>query len=313
VTTFYMDPELTPAYGDRIAELFHLPEPRGIKVKTITGQPVSITRLSSPIPLIELTDPIPQEKSFLVAVQLESLSKHELWIDGAHIPVKPYEPGSLSIVDLESNPIARLASPFDCVQFHIPRSSISSFSEEHELRRTGTLYAPQGVSDPFVLRLAELMLPYLDNPADSDRLLVDSFTTTLLAHLVMNRSSDHLVPDLPAGSLSPWQQKRVKEILRQHLDGDLSLAVLASECRLSTSHFARAFKTTFKKTVHNWVLDERLESAQFQLKNSALSLSEIALNTGFSDQPSFTRAFRRKIGATPGEWRRIVGRGPKSR
>jgi AraC-like DNA-binding protein len=48
----------------------------------------------------------------------------------------------------------------------------------------------------------------------------------------------------------------------------------------------------------------RIEFAQGVMLKTQLSLSEIALACGLSDQSHFTRAFRRIVGETPHAWRR---------
>jgi AraC family transcriptional regulator len=47
----------------------------------------------------------------------------------------------------------------------------------------------------------------------------------------------------------------------------------------------------------------RLEKAMAEIAAGKLSLAEIAFKAGFSSQASFTRAFHRVTGLTPGEYR----------
>ena len=49
----------------------------------------------------------------------------------------------------------------------------------------------------------------------------------------------------------------------------------------------------------------RLQAARSMLAGGSLSLAEIALQCGFSDQAALTRAMRRETGRTPGAWRRL--------
>jgi transcriptional regulator GlxA family with amidase domain len=52
--------------------------------------------------------------------------------------------------------------------------------------------------------------------------------------------------------------------------------------------------------------DLRIRRARELMLATDRSLAEIALETGFSDQPHFTRVFSRLIGAGPGAWRRTM-------
>jgi AraC-like DNA-binding protein len=74
--------------------------------------------------------------------------------------------------------------------------------------------------------------------------------------------------------------RRATEFLEAHLDGDISLRRVAEICDLSLSHFARAFKYTFRKPPYQWLLERRIEKARDLLLNSRLPLADIAIRCG---------------------------------
>ena len=88
------------------------------------------------------------------------------------------------------------------------------------------------------------------------------------------------------------------------LDGDISLADLAKECRMSTAHFARAFRQSVGLSPHQWLLRRRVDQAKGLLRDRSLSLSDVAISCGFADQSHFIRVFRRMTCVSPGAWRR---------
>jgi AraC-like DNA-binding protein len=110
-------------------------------------------------------------------------------------------------------------------------------------------------------------------------------------------------------ALSPWQERRAKELMSSQMDKGLSIARIASECSLSRSHFSRAFKKNTGLSPRDWFLQMRLEKAKGLLADSLLSISQISLDCGFADQSHFTRVFTRSVGITPFSWRRSMGRG----
>jgi AraC family transcriptional regulator len=106
--------------------------------------------------------------------------------------------------------------------------------------------------------------------------------------------------------LAPWQARRATERFSAHLDGSVSLKEVAQECRLSVSHFSRAFRRTMGVAPHAWLLTLRIDAAKDQLRDRRMSLSDVALACGFADQSHLTRVFTRLVGISPGAWRRAL-------
>ena len=109
-----------------------------------------------------------------------------------------------------------------------------------------------------------------------------------------------------AGRARAVQERRSKEILSANLDGSVPLKDVARECRLSVSHFSRAFRRTMGVAPHNWLLARRIEVAKEKLRDRRLSLSDVALVCGFADQSHLTRVFTGMVGVSPGAWRRAL-------
>jgi transcriptional regulator GlxA family with amidase domain len=106
--------------------------------------------------------------------------------------------------------------------------------------------------------------------------------------------------------IAPWQVRRAQEILSANLDGSVPLKEVARECRLSVSHFSRAFRRALGVAPHQWLLMHRIEVAKEKLRDSRLSLLEVALACGFADQSHLTRVFTGMVGVSPGAWRRAL-------
>lgn len=104
---------------------------------------------------------------------------------------------------------------------------------------------------------------------------------------------------LPRGRL-----RAVVEYIEEHLDGCPTLAQLAAVVRLNPYHFARQFKAATGLPPHQYVILRRVERAKQLLQaGTDLSLAEVALRAGFSDQSQFSRHFKRFVGVTPGQFR----------
>ncbi|MGX9964917.1 helix-turn-helix domain-containing protein [Roseomonas sp. F4] len=106
------------------------------------------------------------------------------------------------------------------------------------------------------------------------------------------------------GGLAPWQVHRLTRYIDGHLQDALGIAMLAEIARLSPAHFCRAFKVSFGRTPHGYVLHRRLKYAQRLMLTTDASLAQIALDCGLFDQAHLSRVFRRATGTTPNAWRR---------
>lgn len=79
---------------------------------------------------------------------------------------------------------------------------------------------------------------------------------------------------------------------------------LANVSGVSEAHFARSFKDAFGVPPHRYLLTRRIERAAALLRDTELSVTEIAFQTGWNSLGSFGRTFRDVTGESPSELRR---------
>jgi transcriptional regulator GlxA family with amidase domain len=75
---------------------------------------------------------------------------------------------------------------------------------------------------------------------------------------------------------------------------------LARVSGVSAAHFARSFKEAFGVPPHRYLLTRRIERAATLLRDTDLSVTEIAFHTGWGSLGTFGRTFRDVTGETPG-------------
>jgi AraC-like DNA-binding protein len=93
-----------------------------------------------------------------------------------------------------------------------------------------------------------------------------------------------------------------KALLEERYDEDLSLADMARRCGLPRHHLIRAFRRETGLTPHAWLVDVRVRRARERLR-SGETPGDVAAATGFCDQAHLTRAFKARLGVTPGAFR----------
>jgi AraC-like DNA-binding protein len=111
-------------------------------------------------------------------------------------------------------------------------------------------------------------------------------------------------PPPARGGLAPGALRRVREHIDANLESGIAVRTLATIAGLSACHFARAFKQSLGVPPHRYVLQRRIARAVQMIRDTDLSLSEIALSVGCADQSHFTTLFTRLVGETPRAYRR---------
>jgi transcriptional regulator GlxA family with amidase domain len=84
---------------------------------------------------------------------------------------------------------------------------------------------------------------------------------------------------------------------------DWPIGRLASISGVSEAHFARSFKQAFGVPPHRYLLTRRIERARALLRDTDLSITEIALQVGWNSLGTFSRTFHDIMGETPNESR----------
>ena len=111
-------------------------------------------------------------------------------------------------------------------------------------------------------------------------------------------------PTTKANSQYAQRIDRVIDYLRGNLDRPVKLAELAHVACFSEFHFHRIFTAVSGETLNNFTNRLRLEKAARLLRYSAQSLTEIALDCGFSSSATFSRAFRSGYDTSPSQFRK---------
>lgn len=97
---------------------------------------------------------------------------------------------------------------------------------------------------------------------------------------------------------------RVVDHIEVHLAEPMDLAGLAAVACFSPYHFHRLFHGWMGETIHDFIFRLRVERAASQLvHNPRKSITEIALDCGFSSSSTFARAFKGFHGVSASEWR----------
>ena len=99
---------------------------------------------------------------------------------------------------------------------------------------------------------------------------------------------------------------RIKLYIKDNLSAPLTLKKISNAVFFSPAHCEKLFKKETGKSIINYLLDERLESAKMLIREGSLSLSDIAVETGFSDYNYFSRIFKKRVGVSPISYKKNI-------
>jgi len=291
--------------GAQFANCFRTDAPPFVLTKPLPRGGIAAARLTYSRPAHGPAR-IPAQSAFVVLSLMRDLACGNLEIDGRPKLHNVLRNGEVSVFDLRYETVIDVQSPFDFVYLYFPRSALDRLADDYDAPRIVDCSMQPGVSapDPVITQLAACLQGVLERRDRASEVLTDHVTLALQTHFAQQYGGMRIRSQSTRGALAPWQLRLAKEMLTAHLGSRVSIAQISTECGLSASYFARAFKCSTGMSPYRWLVDRRIEKAADLLRHSALSVAEIALICGFSDQSHFTRMFGTTKGATPGRWRR---------
>jgi AraC family transcriptional regulator len=215
---------------------------------------------------------------------------------------RPTPAGSISVVPAGSPVWARSSGHKDELHIFLEAGLVSRVAAEaFDLDPARTMVPPlDGLDLPHLRAAMWTVDAELTAGGAGGPLAAESLANVLAVHLLRHV----LTPRQPArrrdGTLPRAKLRAIVEYVEEHLDAGPTLEQMAAVARLSPYHFARQFKAATGLPPYQYVIARRVERAKELLQaGTEVSLAEVALRAGFSDQSQFCRHFKRQVGVTP--------------
>ncbi len=129
---------------------------------------------------------------------------------------------------------------------------------------------------------------------------------------VLDEHREEFLPELTTDEHKPYEDDvmrrmmLVTDYIKNNLTADdLSQGAMAQMAGISRDYFSRIFKNITGMNYSKWLNMIRLEKATELLSNKSMSLTEVAMLSGFQSIPSFNRVFHEDKGMSPGEYRTL--------
>ncbi len=91
------------------------------------------------------------------------------------------------------------------------------------------------------------------------------------------------------------------QFMKKNFSNKITLKHLANVSHLSQYHFIRCFKSAYEQTPFQYLTHIRLKHASKLLRETKLTVGEVTLRSGFENESSFIRLFKRAFKRTPGK------------
>lgn len=294
-------------FGSSLADVFSAP----VYDCRVLGQEqkpeFAVTRLRSGPREMERAPQYPADNAILICVSLTpaAVGQWRARYDGREVGVTRAIPFATTYIDLNCPMEMWVRGPFDYLHYYFSRELLARIALDNGVSPAFHLQEVFFIEDLVVAQMTKSILAPVRHGEPLDRLALDHIARVLGAHTLQQHCGTPKFASSPRQGLEAWQKLRTEEMLQARLEGNISVNELATACSLSESHFARRFRHSFGASVHQYLIQLRIDHAKHLLADSDKPLVEIALQSGFYDQASFTRTFNRIERTTPSRWRRF--------
>ncbi|MBD2463141.1 helix-turn-helix transcriptional regulator [Oscillatoria sp. FACHB-1407] len=103
--------------------------------------------------------------------------------------------------------------------------------------------------------------------------------------------------------LPPEMVRQTLDYIQERLSEEISLEAIANHLGISQYYFSHLFKQAMGVSPYQYVLQQRVERAKQLLKETDLSIADIALECGFANQNHLAKHFRSLVGMSPKAYR----------
>ena len=221
---------------------------------------------------------------------------------------RKYSPGDFEIVVPETSSVWTSEGDTHIVMLALPTQEIDRIIEDQRATFEGdfgALHHATFRSEP-TLALFDQLWRATDPKCPGSNLLAEGLFMAVVGQLIYLSRQEGAMRAQRAYTLASPVMRRLDDYIAQTGDAKLYMKDLAGVADMPLTSFARAFKATTGMTAHQYVMNQRLKNAQSLLRETDHGLAEVAAKSGFASQSHMTDVFRKKLGQTPGAFRKTV-------
>ncbi len=152
----------------------------------------------------------------------------------------------------------------------------------------------------FQRQLAKIEAAYLSDQPDKQAYISSLLYSFLLnAARIYGQPTTTVIPPSSASALTA----HFKNLLKQHILSKRAVRDYADLLNVTPNHLNRCIKEVTGKPVSNWISDALMLEAKVLLRQTDLSIAEIAFHLSIEDVSYFARLFKKQTGSSPTDYR----------
>lgn len=124
---------------------------------------------------------------------------------------------------------------------------------------------------------------------------------SLIFHRIIIKISEHLSAQR-SEQCKTATASDIKLYIDRNIYENLSIEGISKQVNLSPSQINRVFKKAFGTTPYDYIITRKISTAKLLLKNTTLTIKEIAYKLNFADEHYFSNVFLQKTGMRPSKY-----------
>ena len=216
--------------------------------------------------------------------------------------------GFFSADNEEQTMVSRTDTGAKALILAIPPTHLQSIATSEGLTPSAELQARPVFHDAIIRALLSRLVTDTSEGSITRGLDAEIAARSLVLRLVQITQGETPEWQADSGVFDSRTMGHITDYIDTHLHHYVPLSDLALLCKTSPSHFAKKFRNSSGLSLQRFVNRRRLQASMALLRSDSTTLSQIALDLGFSSQSHFTRLFSELTGFTPASFRRQICR-----
>ena len=192
---------------------------------------------------------------------------------------------------------AHKTSPWRYVWLEFDGLRAAEYVDSAGLGVSQPLYRPQSPAQGH--RVRDTML-YIADHSDASALHLIGHLCLFLDGLIQSSSTRR---QLHGGQLKDFYIQEAITFMEHNLHREITVGEIADVCKLNRSYFSKLFKDSTGCPPQEFLIRLRLSRAAELMKTSSDPIGDISVQCGYPNQLHFSRAFKKRYGISPREWR----------